>query len=212
MGADVFDEKQEKAGGRADRRVRKTQAALSRALIELMVEKGYEAVTVQDIIDRADVGRSTFYAHFSDKQDLLRSGIDEMGARLRQACASPASSDALFGFSLEMFRHSDGHRPLIRALVGRKSGTLVLGWFSDIFADLVRQELARLPASRQGMSVPHEVIVQFVVGAYVAVLTWWLESDVDRTPEEMDRFFRELATPGVMLALGASADEAHVHR
>ncbi|WP_412537769.1 helix-turn-helix domain-containing protein [Longispora sp. K20-0274] len=70
-----------------DRRVRRTRLALRHALVELMVDKGYDAVTVQDIIDRADVGRSTFYAHFTDKEHLFRSGIQDLQAELRKACA-----------------------------------------------------------------------------------------------------------------------------
>ena len=63
---------------RVDRRVQRTRQLLNRALMELIVEKGYDSVTVQDIIDRANLGRSTFYAHYQDKDDLLFSGIDEV--------------------------------------------------------------------------------------------------------------------------------------
>src|SRR5687767_3562998 len=66
----------EKVSG--DRRVRRTRRLVQQALVELILEKGYDAVTVTDIIDRADVGRSTFYAHFTDKQDVLFSNLDEL--------------------------------------------------------------------------------------------------------------------------------------
>src|SRR6202012_5392571 len=63
-----------------DRRVRRTRDLLHRALLDLIAEKGYPHITVQDILDRADVGRSTFYTHYRDKEDLLRSGIADFNA------------------------------------------------------------------------------------------------------------------------------------
>src|SRR3954469_23951916 len=71
-----------------DRRVRRTRRLLREALLALVLEKGYEAVTVQDVLDRADVGRATFYAHFRDKDDLLISGADELRESLRLQMAS----------------------------------------------------------------------------------------------------------------------------
>jgi len=84
-----------------DRRVRRTRTLLQDALIALILEKGYEAVTVQDIIDRADVGRSTFYAHFLDKQQLLLSRVEELHAFLAQQHAQGVTSGELrLSFSL----------------------------------------------------------------------------------------------------------------
>ena len=71
-----------------DRRVQRTRTLLTRALMELIVEKGYQAITVQDIIDRANLGRSTFYAHFLDKEDLLMSGLEEVVHQLIQGMKS----------------------------------------------------------------------------------------------------------------------------
>lgn len=187
----------------SDRRVRKTRRALHEALIELIIEKGYEAVTVQDIIDRADVVRSTFYAHYTDKQDLLRWGIQDLQAALRQACTtSAAEAPRLFGFSLELFRHTHPQRRLFRALVGRRGGaTLVLPWFAQMITDLVREELTGLPPRQHNAVVPLDVVVQFVTGAYMSLLTGWLDTESEHSPQEMDRMFRALAMPAVVAAL-----------
>jgi AcrR family transcriptional regulator len=189
----------------SDRRVRKTRRALHGALLELIIEKGYEAVTVQDIIDRADVVRSTFYAHFTDKQDLLRGGIQDLQAGLRQACTTPAGEQPqLFGFSREFFRHASAHRRLFRALVGRRGGaTLVLPWFTQMIADLVREELTALSPRQHSNAVPLDVVVQFVTGACMSLLTWWLDAEAGPSPQEMDRMFRELAIPAVVAALAS---------
>ncbi len=65
-----------------DRRVRRTRELLRSALLSLIQEKGYDRITVQDILDRADIGRSTFYAHYRDKDDLFRAGFEDIRAAL----------------------------------------------------------------------------------------------------------------------------------
>jgi len=186
---------------RPDRRIRRTRAALQAALIDLMTEKGYDAVTVQDIIDRADVGRSTFYAHFTDKEDLLVSGIENL--RPQVAGGSSASAEP-FAFSVELFRHVRGQRRLYRALVGRRGGAVVLRWFTKMVSDLIREDLEKLPP-RKVSEIPLDVSVQFLAGAYMSVLGWWVDSGTKHTPEEMDRMFRALATGGVIGGLSHEA-------
>src|SRR6266566_58483 len=106
-----------------DRRVQRTQDVLHQALISLMVEKGYEVITVQDIIDRANVGRSTFYTHYVGKQDLLRRGLKNLSKHLvahqRAALAQKGSfRERGFGFSLALFEHVHSHRNVYHAIVG----------------------------------------------------------------------------------------------
>ena len=109
-----------------------------------MVEKGYGAVTVQDILDRANVGRSTFYSHFRDKEELLAYGLELLRAELaevqRKARATGGSEPA-FAFTLALFEHVHSHRALYKAVAGHQSGVLVLREFQRMFARLVRHEL-----------------------------------------------------------------------
>src|SRR6184192_3202097 len=89
-----------------DRRVQRTRQLLQDALIAMMIEKGYEATTIQDIIDRANVGRATFYAHFADKETLLASRIEDLRAMLtRQQQQSPGS----LAFTIAMLEHARSH-------------------------------------------------------------------------------------------------------
>ncbi|WP_406278723.1 TetR/AcrR family transcriptional regulator [Streptomyces sp. NBC_00191] len=186
----------------SDRRVRRTRRALHEALLALMTEKGYDAVTVQDIIDRADVGRSTFYTHFTDKQDLMRSGFVHLRAILEQPHPGSRAPELLFRFSLEMFRHVQGQRQLGRALTGSPSGAPVLREMQHLLADLVRNELKALTPTAPAPDVPTELVVQFVVAAFLATMAWWAEhgSD-DDSPERADALFHALVTPGVRAAI-----------
>lgn len=166
--------------------------------MSLFLEKGYEAVTVNDICEAANVGRSTFYAHYTGKDDLKRSGLDThlrqlLVERQKAALAKPGQiMDRSLGFSLTMFEHARDHLGLYRALVG---GTVVLGTIRQILSDLVRDELAAPGDWNAADAAPRELIVHYVVGAYMAVLTWWLDRGAKLPPERIDAMFRHLWRP-----------------
>jgi len=104
---------------RIDRRAARTRKALHLALMSLILRKDYEAITIQDIIDEADVGRSTFYGHYTGKEDLLRSGFETLRSELTDARRhAPArrdgSQDEPLGFSLAMFEHASRYTETYR--------------------------------------------------------------------------------------------------
>jgi len=197
-----------------DRRLQRTRALLQQALSAMIVEKGYEATTVQDIIDRANVGRSTFYAHFADKETLLLSGIEDLRVFLRQRQAealktSGGSRERGFGFSLPMLEHAKDHWRLYQAMVGRKSGATVLQRLSAMMADLVRDDLTALgvrtaPAQR-------DLIAHHVAGGFMSVLGWWLEHGAKLTPPEVDAIFRRLVLHGLHAELERDGDGRRRH-
>lgn len=171
-----------------------------------MARKGYENVTVQDIIDEADVGRSTFYAHFLDKDDLLLSGFDELREflaeqqRLARANAH-ASDEQLLGFILPFLRHVQDFKQLRTALGSAKGSHLALRHMQAFLAGLVRDDVAQLP-HRPGITPRQiETVVQFTVGALQALVGWWLDDDTPGSAEDLDRQFRQMAVPGIMAAL-----------
>lgn len=182
-----------------DRRVQRTRQLLQDALIAMMIEKGYEATTVQDIIDRANVGRATFYAHFADKQTLLASRLEDLRAllaeRQRQA---PGRLD----FSLQMLEHALGHRSLYQAIVGRDSGAFVLRRIHMTIADLAVLDLKALDFT--GTTERRQLAAQYVAGAFMAVLTWWLERGAKLPPPEVDAIFRGLVMQGLEESLRKS--------
>src|SRR5438093_4829455 len=120
-----------------DRRVQRTRKLLQDALVSLMIEKGYEATTVQDIIDRANLGRATFYAHFADKETLLVSRLEDLRAML----ALRQQAGGVLGFSLAMFEHARGHLSLYAAIVAKESGAFVLQRIHRTIADLAGLDL-----------------------------------------------------------------------
>jgi AcrR family transcriptional regulator len=185
-----------------DRRISRTRAMLQHALTSQILKKGYEAVTIQDICDEANVGRSTFYAHYTNKDDLKRSGFEHLRKQLvdRQREAQAASGDIesrSLGFSLTMFEHARDHIALYRALVGGRGGAVSLGQIRQILSDLVRNEFVATAGKNSADVVPRELVVQYVVGAFMAVMTWWLDGGAKLPPERIDAIFRRLATEGI---------------
>jgi AcrR family transcriptional regulator len=185
-----------------DRRISRTRTMLQHALISLILKKGYEAITVQDICDEANMGRSTFYAHYTSKDDLKRSGFEHLRKTLvdrqREAQAAPGDiKDRSLGFSLTMFEHAGDHINLYRALLGGRGGAVSLGQIRQILSDLVRNELAATGGKTSADILPRELVVQYVVGAFMAVMTWWLDGGAKLPPKRIDAMFRRLATEGI---------------
>jgi AcrR family transcriptional regulator len=186
-----------------DRRVQRTRALLQNALVAAIADKGYDSVTVQDIIDRANVGRSTYYAHFRDKEDLLRSGLGEFRSSLvaRQREPAPAGArDGLLGFSLGVFEHAYSHRHVYKAMAGHDSVAIVQRQMQRIFVELVRNDLKAF--APRAAAASFDLVVQYVVGALLSTVVWWLDHNARQSPAEIDAFFRQLTIPAVKAALG----------
>jgi hypothetical protein len=102
------------------------------------------------------------------------------------------------GFSLSMFEHARDHRDHYRALVGSRGGTVSLGTIRKILSQLVRDELTATADKNPADVIPRELVVQYVVGAYMAVMTWWLDGGTKLPPHRIDAMFRRLATQGIL--------------
>lgn len=184
---------------RADRRTLRSQAALRSALIDLLERKDYDEITVQDIVDQANVGRSTFYSHCSGKDDLLRLSLRLLRAELvvSRDAALDRPGDAerrVFAFSLPLLEHVFSHRRLYPAIAHGRARDVFMGELRLTVSDLVRAELLAAP-SRHGL--PLDVTVEYFVGAFMAVLGWWIEHKARHPTAEVDAAFQNLAQRGL---------------
>lgn len=185
-----------------DRRIARTRGILQDALNSLTLKVGYEAVTIKDICDAANVGRSTFYAHFTSKDDLKRSGLDHLRQHLvTRQMAALASKGPLqersLSFSLVMLEHARDHATLYKALVNDRGGSVALGFIREILGDLIRTELASFTFAVDQTPADREVIVQYLVGAFMSLMIWWLDSGAKLSPQQVDAMFRGLSMAGI---------------
>jgi AcrR family transcriptional regulator len=163
---------------REDRRVQRTRVALGRALVQSMLAEEFDAITVQSLLDRARVSRTTCYAHFRDKDDLL------LSETARGARVAPVA---------ELFQHVGEFRDFDRALgrSGRRGQVYAL-----FMGHLARMIEKRIQALAPGAS-DRAVISRMFSGALMELLQWWLERDSVHTPEWVDHRFHELVWAGL---------------
>jgi AcrR family transcriptional regulator len=184
-----------------DRRVHRTVRTLSEALTSLMLEKSWESVSVKDICEHADVGRSTFYTHFADKEDLLVTGFNVLRQIVRAEPSAVRLGDAA-PLREEPLRYAHDRRHLFVVFVGKNRSHVVARRFRELIVALVREDLA----VRHGSTAPTlEPAVHFIAGAFIELLAWWLGTRNSLRPSDIERLFFQMATPGVELILRASA-------
>lgn len=181
--------------GRVDRRVRRTRNLLRHALVKLIPEKGYPAITVEDICEAADIGRSTFYARYADKDDLTKRTIREQLQTVRSARIDRRAETEAYGFAFSrpMFEHAQAFQAVHRALTG-DVGEAMHEEFRVWMTETVRREI--VARDRTG-TVPVELTERFVVGAFLAVLSWWLDKEPERPIDEVEAMFQRLALGGI---------------
>jgi AcrR family transcriptional regulator len=191
-----------KRNRKPDLRVRRTRDALGDALIGLMQEKPFESIQVQHVLDRAGVGRSTFYAHYRDKDDLFLSDLEdffEMMSTLLQRYKDESDRVAPIN---ELFTHLAEMHQLHSAFVAADKMHDFVEMGQGYFARSIEQRLAHLSASR---GIDHSRLAAMAhafAGSMFSLMTWWIQrrtSDVNSapTPEEMDTLFHQTVWSGI---------------
>lgn len=175
-----------------DRRVARTRNALYDALVALIRERPYPTIRVEDVVERANVGRSTFYAHFKSRDELLARSLDRLRAELVQAMEE-IENPGLADVSRALFRHLDAHRDIHAALTGSPGGMIVLNAIADNLAQVMR---GLLPSPRRP-GLPRELAISHVAGTFLTVLRWWLDRNRQLSWEEAETAFRNLLLEGL---------------
>jgi AcrR family transcriptional regulator len=182
---------------RDDRRVRRTRQALVLALIDLTREKQYERLTVQDLLDRADIGRSTFYTHYRGKDDLLIRSFERLLEALDASMDGSAGTAERVAPVRELFAHvgasRDFHRTLARA---RMLDRVYQAGIACLTTTIIRRLRGR-GASHPGQAERDKLAARAAAGALFALLRWWLDHDPLYTPDQMDAMFHAFVLPGL---------------
>ncbi|XZF15469.1 TetR/AcrR family transcriptional regulator [Chitinophagaceae bacterium MMS25-I14] len=173
-----------------DRRTQKTKKYLATALVELIMEKGYDAITIQDIIDRANVGRSTFYSHYESKDQLLIGNINFQQALVDIPGSDPENYP--WGINLSyLFHHTREHLHLAKALSRTKSIEILSNHFADICAVQIYEQLKKkLPGRNEQQMARYKA--EAAAGGIVRMLFKWLADDAVTPAEEMIRHSKSI--------------------
>ena len=184
-----------------DRRQKKTRRAVFQAFTELLSEKPYGNITVQDIIDRADIGRTTFYAHFETKDELIRQLCAELFGHIIDTamdhththgrCSAEGAPVSVFCHLLQHLQENDNN---ILGLLSCESNEIFLRYFKNSLSKLVATQL---PAAGNAYppGIPRDFIINHISGSFVEMVLWWMEGKMKQSPEELDRYFEAVVGP-----------------
>ncbi len=183
---------------KTDRRIQRTRKLLQDALINLILEKGYDKITIQDIIDRANIGRSTFYAHYLDKDDLMASGVEKLKAELAHHFTPAADGEAAIPMpALALFRHTQEQHHLYKAMIGGRGIEVVIKAIQDGLTAHARAHFEAAERAGKRLAIPMDILVTHLAGSLQTLLTWWLDNDMPHPPEEMNDIYMKLVVGGV---------------
>jgi len=191
---------------RTDRRVQRTRELLQKALIELISERGYDAITIQDIVDHANVGRTTFYLHYNSKDDLLMSCHEVIVSEFHFGPLSPLSREQLLAPEApagmrRVYRHLEDARAVLNPIFQGKDSLLILRRLRDWIAQEIEASL-RAAFAEADCTIPLDVLANYLAGAQIALVQWWLQKRHPHTSENLAQTFHRLQRAAIRDAFG----------
>jgi AcrR family transcriptional regulator len=199
-----------------DLRVRRTQKFLQEAIIELIAEKGFDAITVGDIAERAMINRATFYRHYQDKYDLVAKIFEETANQLVENM-KPFHKDTRQSETenppeiwIQLFEHVAEHARLYRAMLGRNGSSWFAARMREHTIKLMleskrRWEQQKEPGQLSDPAMPQELPGMQLSHVLIGTIVWWLESEKSYTPRQIATWFYRFAFYGYLSALGYEA-------
>jgi len=191
---------------KTDRRVERTREMLQKALIELIAERGYDAITIQDIVNRANIGRTTFYLHYSSKDELFMSCHEDIVSEFHIGPFHPLSREELLSPETppEMtsaYRHLEDRRALLYSVFQGKDSLLILRQIRDRSAREIEANL-RATFAEADSTIPLDMLANYLAGAQIALMQWWLEKRRFHTPDNLTQSLHRLQRAAIRDAFG----------
>lgn len=184
-----------------DRRQQKTQTAIFHAFVMLLEKKSYNNITVQEIIDQANIGRSTFYAHFETKDDLLKGLCQKLFGHIVASAvdrththglySDGTAPNSVFCHLLQHLAENDNH---ISTLLSCTSNEIFLRYFKDSLDDFVKTQFIT-QSRRKNTALPEDFLVNHISGSFVEMVLWWIKNGKKQSPTELEQYFRSVIDP-----------------
>jgi AcrR family transcriptional regulator len=189
-----------------DRRSQRSQQALIDALIELMAVKNYDSISIKEIVEKANVGRATFYSHYQTKDDLVKGGFERiLDETLNHIVMSQDEQNLMVDITM-LFQHAQGHYHLYKTLMWGSGFEILTKDELIILSEKLQQRLSQFFPDENKISVPLNVLSISFSGNLLILLKWWLDNKMPYSPEKMNALFQILVMPGIKSAL-----EMHTH-
>lgn len=188
-----------------DPRQERTRQLLREALMALVAERPFEAITITDITRRARVARKTFYAHYADKDTLLIDSIEPLLVKLTEGLSNINADTLLVDnkpLSYPAFQHVQENAAFYRAILSENGSARFILYLLDF---MTRNSYESHEAIRQiapRITVEPMLIAHFLAGALLNTIIWWLKQGCEPSAETMAYTFSQLAAPGTLAALG----------
>lgn len=191
---------------KTDRRVQRTRELLQQALIDLIRARGYEAITIQDIVDRANVGRTTFYLHYRSKDDLFMGCHEQVVSAFHFGPRTPHSREELLSPDVPpgitaAYRHLGDVRARLYPIFQGKDSLLILRQLRDWSARDIEARL-RAAFADADSTIPLDVLANYLAGAQIGLVHWWLKQRHPHTPETIAHTFHRLQRAAIRDAFG----------
>lgn len=184
-----------------DRRQQKTRDAIFRAFTELLSKKSYTKITVQEIINEANIGRSTFYAHFETRDELLKELCTDL---FTHVFSQTLSSEHTHDFSasagdpgamiVHILYHLRDNRKNIVSLLSCESSELFLSYFKQYLREFVTAHLLAELSQSSG-SIPEEFLINHITCSFIGMVEWWVRQGLKQSPEELAGYFEQVILP-----------------
>jgi AcrR family transcriptional regulator len=173
---------------RAERRRQHTRDQLKQAAMEAIFEHGYANLTIRMITERADLGYGTFYLYFAEKDDIVWDIMLDMAqaeaARITEQLADVPFPRREYLSWIELFRFADANRKNFLSMLGTNGSNVLVQRYQNWLAQIHEANL-RAGLYTAGIDVPVDFLAQFVAGALMRLMVWWLETPNNYTPEDM---------------------------
>lgn len=184
-----------------DPRVRRTRQALRDAMIALILDKGYDEITIQDITERAQLRRATFYLHYADKHELLlamlREIADDLRAKIDHLSLKPLSAEAEYATFLIIFNHARQHANLYRAIINGPGSMVAVRYLREYIIQTVQDKFRAEVPPTDLAGLPLEIVATYLATFKLYVVIWWLENHMPYPPEVIARICTQLSLRGL---------------
>lgn len=184
-----------------DRRQQKTRTAIFSAFSTLLAEKSYSKITVQEIIDTANVGRTTFYAHFETKDDLLKELCQELFGHIISSAMDRTHTHGLYSNAnapesvfCHLLQHLQKNNSNILGLLSCESSDVFLRYFKDSLNELIQIQFVN-QNRKNHTNIPQDFLINHISGSFVEMVLWWLKGGMKQSPEELDHYFKTVIEP-----------------